>query len=202
MLRYGLTGGIASGKSTVAAMLRELGIVVLDADRMAHGAMEPGQPAYDEVIAVFGKKILDVDKRVDRSRLGAIVFGDREKLNQLNTIIHPRVEREMVRQFEVLEKTGTHAAAFVEAALIFEAGLHKRLDGVVVAWCLPEQQVARLMKRGLSEAEARKRMGMQMATGEKLALATETIDCSGSLEETRRQVEALAEKLRQGSPDR
>jgi dephospho-CoA kinase len=202
MLRYGLTGGIASGKSTVAALLRELGFVVLDADRMAHGVIDPGQPAYDEVISIFGEKILDVDKRVDRSRLGAIVFGDRGKLNQLNAIIHPRVEQQMVRQFADLEKAGTHAAAFLEAALIFEAGLHKRLDGVVVAWCVPEQQVARLMERGLSKAEARKRMGMQMAVAEKLALATEKIDCSGSLEETRRQVKALAAKLRQSSPDR
>lgn len=202
MLRYGLTGGIASGKSTVAAMLRELGIIVLDADRIAHQVIEPGQPAYDEVISVFGEKILDADKRIERSRLGAIVFGDREKLNQLNAIIHPRVEQKMLQQFAELEKAGTYAAAFVEAALIFEAGLHKKLDGVVVAWCLPEQQLARLMERGLSEAEAQKRIGTQLAAAEKLALAAEKIDCSGSLEGTRRQVEAFAAKLRQRLSDR
>lgn len=196
MLRYGLTGGIASGKSTVAALLRESGFAVLEADRIAHQVMERGQPAYDEVVAIFGEKILGAEKRVDRSRLAAIVFSDREKLNQLNGIIHPRVEEEVVRQFAELEKSGKHGAAFVEAALIFEAGLHKMLDGVVVAWCLPEQQIARLMKRGLSEAEALKRMAMQMPAEEKLALATEKIDCSGSIEETRRQVDALAAKLR------
>jgi dephospho-CoA kinase len=117
-------------------------------------------------------------------------------LNQLNAIVHPRVEEELVRQFAELERSGNHAAAFVEAALIFEANLHKKLDGVVVAWCLPEQQLARLIERGLSEAEARKRMAMQMPAQEKLALATDKIDCSGSLQETRRQVEALAAKLR------
>jgi len=196
MLRYGLTGGIASGKSTVAALLRESGFAVLEADRIAHQVMERGQPAYDEVVAIFGESILGAEKRVDRSRLAAIVFNDREKLNQLNGIIHPRVEEEVVRQFAELEKSGKHGVAFVEAALIFEAGLHKMLDGVVVAWCGPEQQIARLMKRGLSEAEALKRMAMQMPAEEKLVLATEKIDCSGSIEETRRQVDALAAKLR------
>jgi dephospho-CoA kinase len=196
MLRYGLTGGIASGKSTVAAMLRELGFTVLEADRIAHQAMEPGKPAYREVASVFGETILDAEQRVDRGRLAAIVFDDREKLNQLNAVIHPRVKEEVSRQFAELERSGEHAAAFVEAALIFEAGLHKLLDGVVVAWCLPEQQLARLIERGLSEAEARKRVAMQMPVAEKLALATVKIDCSGSLEQTRRQVEEMAAKTR------
>jgi dephospho-CoA kinase len=196
MQRWGLTGGIASGKSTVAEMLREMEFPVLEADRVAHRVMEPGQPAYDEVVSVFGEKILDGDKRVNRSRLAAIVFADREKLNQLNAIIHPRVEEDLVRQFKELELGGKYAAAYVEAALIFEAGLHKMLDGVVVAWCLPEQQLARLIKRGLGEAEAKKRMAAQMPVAEKLTLATVKIDCSGTLEDTRRQVEELAARLR------
>lgn len=196
MLRYGLTGGIASGKSTVAAMLSELDFPVFEADRIAHQVIEPGQPAYSKVVSKFGDDILDADKRINRSRLGAIVFNDRAKLNQLNGIVHPRVEEELVRRFAELERSGNHAAAFVEAALIFEAHLHKKLDGVVVAWCLPEQQLARLIERGLSEAEARKRIAMQMPAQEKLALATDKIDCSGSLQETRRQVAALAAKLR------
>ncbi len=201
MLRYGLTGGIASGKSTVAKMLCEMGFPVLEADRIAHGVIEPWQPAYADVISKFGAEILDVDKRINRSRLGAIVFNDREKLNQLNAIVHPRVEQEMIRQFAELERSEKQCAAFVEAALIFEANLHKRLDGVVVAWCLPEQQVARLIERGLGEVEARKRIAMQMPVQEKLAIASDKIDCSGALEETRRQVEALAAKLRQRSPE-
>ena len=195
MLRYGLTGGIASGKSTVAGIFRELGFPVIEADRVAHQVMEPGQPAYNEVVSAFGKDILNADQRIDRKRLGAVVFNDREKLAQLNAIIHPRVEQEMEREFAQL--AGKYAAAFVEAALIFEADLHKKLDGVVVAWCLPEQQVARLMERGLGESEARKRIALQMPAAEKLALATEKIDCSGSLAQTRSQVEALAAKLQE-----
>jgi dephospho-CoA kinase len=196
MQRWGLTGGIASGKSTVAAMLREMEFPVLEADRMAHQVMEPERPAYYEVVSVFGENILDDDKRVNRGRLAAIVFADREKLNQLNAIIHPRVEEELVRQLKNLELDGKYAAAFVEAALIFEAGLDKMLDGVAAAWCLPEQQLARLTERGMSEAEARKRIAAQMPVAEKVALATVKIDCSGALEETRRQVEELAKKLR------
>ena len=200
MLRYGLTGGIASGKSTVAAMLRKHGFPVLAADRISHALIEPGGAAHDEVIARFGREILDGDGKIDRVRLGAIVFADRQKLDQLNGIIHPRVEQEVLIQFAQLEKSGSYAAAFVEAALIFEAGLHKKLDGVVVAWCVPEQQLARLMKRGMSEGEARQRIAMQMPVQEKLALAEEKIDCSGSMEETRRQVDVLAARLRAASP--
>ncbi|HEY1423281.1 MAG TPA: dephospho-CoA kinase [Candidatus Acidoferrum sp.] len=196
MLRYGLTGGIASGKSAVAEMLREMEFPVLEADRVAHRVMEPGQPAYDEVVSVFGEKILNDDKRVNRGRLAAIVFADREKLNQLNAIIHPRVEEEIERRFKELTLEGKYSAAFVEAALIFEAGLHKNLDGVLVAWCQPEQQLARLIERGMSEADATKRMAAQMPVSEKLALGTVKIDCSGTLVETRRQVELLAAKLR------
>jgi len=199
MLRYGLTGGIASGKSTVAEMLRELGFPVIEADRLAHQVMEPGQPAYDEVVSLFGDTILDSDQHINRSSLAAIVFNNHEKLTQLNGIIHPRVEEELLRQFAVLELSERYPAAFVEAALIFEAGLHKKLDGVVVAWCLPEQQLARLMERGLSEVEAGKRIAAQMPVAAKLALATERIDCSGPLEETRRQVEVFAKELRRAS---
>ena len=196
MLRYGLTGGIASGKSTVAAMLRELGFPVLEADSIAHQVIEPGQRAYAEVIAKFGEEILDAHRHINRSRLGAIVFNDREKLNQLNGIVHPRVEEEVIKRFTELESAGKYKAAFLEAALIFEANFHKRLDGVVVAWCLPEQQLVRLIERGLSELEARKRIALQMPVREKLALASDEIDCSGSLDETRRQVHELATKLR------
>jgi dephospho-CoA kinase len=200
MLRYGLTGGIASGKSTVAAMLAEHGFPVLEADKVSHALIEAGGAAYEEVIARFGREILDGNGRIDRARLGAVVFADRQKLDQLNGIIHPRVEGEALKQLLELERSGWYPAAFVEAALIFEAGLHKQLDGVVVAWCLPEQQLARLIERGMSKAEARQRIAIQMPVAEKLALATEKIDCSGSMEETRRQVDALAAKLRAATP--
>jgi dephospho-CoA kinase len=195
MLRLGLTGGIASGKSAVAAMLRELGFSVLDADSLAHKLIEPGQPAYEEVLREFGSAITDREGRVNRSRLGALVFADRAKLGRLNAIVHPRVAEVVLRQFDEWQRSGTRDAAFVEAALLIESGIHKQLDGLVVAWCRPEQQLERLTARGLSEDDARRRISAQIPVEEKLRLATEKIDCSGTLEQTRLQVEALAAKL-------
>ncbi|HEV2194482.1 MAG TPA: dephospho-CoA kinase [Candidatus Acidoferrum sp.] len=195
MLRLGLTGGIASGKSAVAAMLRELGFSVLDADSLAHKIVEPGQPAYEEVLREFGSAITDGQGRVDRAKLGALVFADRAKLDRLNAIVHPRVAEAVLRQFDEWQREGTRDAAFVEAALLIESGIHKQLDGLVVAWCRPEQQLERLAARGLSEDEARRRIAAQMPVEEKLRHATERIDCSGTLEQTRRQVEALAARL-------
>jgi len=195
MLRLGLTGGIASGKSAVAAMLRELGFSVLDADSLAHKIIEPGQPAYEEVLREFGSAITDDQGRVDRAKLGALVFANRGKLDRLNAIVHPRVAEAVVRQFAEWERKGTRDAAFVEAALLIESGIHQYLEGLVVAWCRPEQQLERLAARGLSEEEARRRIASQMPVDEKLRYATERIDCSGTLEQTRRQVEALGARL-------
>ena len=195
MLRLGLTGGIASGKSAVAAMLRELGFSVLDADSLAHKLVEPGQPAYEEVLREFGSAITDGEGRVDRAKLGALVFADRTKLDRLNVIVHPRVAEAVLRQFAEWQSEGTRDAAFVEAALLIESGIHQHLDGLVVAWCRPEQQLERLAGRGLSEDEARRRIAAQMPVEEKLRYATEKIDCSGTLEQTRRQVEALGARL-------
>jgi dephospho-CoA kinase len=199
MLRLGLTGGIASGKSAVAGMLRERGFSVIPADLLAHALIEPGQPAYEETVREFGAGVLEASGRIDRRKLGAMVFADRGKLERLNGILHPRVEEEIVRQFGEWEKGGARDAVFVEAALLVEAGYQKNLDGLVVAWCRPEQQVQRLLARGLNEDEARRRIAAQMPAQEKLKYATEKIDCSESLEETRRQVGELAAKLRQGA---
>ena len=200
MLRLGLTGGIASGKSAVSAMLREMGFAVLDADALAHKLIEPGQAAYAEVLQEFGPSITDSSGRIDRSKLGAVVFADRAKLDRLNAIVHPRVAEVVLSQFEVWRRSGVRDAVFVEAALLIESGIHKKLDGLVVVWCKPEQQVERLLARGLSETEARRRIAAQLPVEEKLQQATEKIDCSGSFEETRRQVQALASKLRGAQP--
>ena len=196
MLRLGLTGGIASGKTAVAAMLREMAFDVLDADSLAHKLIEPGQPAYDEVVREFGPAILDPDKRINRANLAKIVFDDRASLARLNAILHPRVETAAHQQFDEWSRNGNRPAAFIEAALLVEAGYHKNLDGLLVTWCRPEQQVERLRARGFNDEEARQRIAAQLPAEEKLRYATEKIDCSGSLEETRRQVQALAAKLR------
>ncbi len=196
MLRLGLTGGIASGKSAVAAMLREMGFAVLDADSLAHRLIERGEPAHEEILREFGPAITDASGRINRTQLANVVFADRAKLDRLNAIVHPRVADVVFRQFDEWERNGVRDAAFVEAALLIEAGLDKKLDGLIVAWCKPEQQLERLVARGLTEAEARRRIAAQLSVEEKLRHATEKIDCSGSLEESRRQVAALAAKLR------
>jgi dephospho-CoA kinase len=195
MLRLGLTGGIASGKSAVAGMLREMGFAVIDADSLAHSLIEPGQPAYQEIVSTFGSSILDLQGRVDRTKLGAVVFADRAKLDTLNAIVHPRVRAAIAAQFAEWARAGARTAAFVEAALLVEAGYLEDLDGLVVTWSRPEQQMDRLQARGMSEEEARRRSAAQMPVQEKLQFATERIDCSGSMEETRRQVELLARRV-------
>ncbi len=200
MLRVGLTGGIATGKSTVVAMLRELGCHVLEADKIAHRMIEPGAAAYDAVVKEFGRGILTPDGRVDRPKLGAIVFADRKRLARLNAIVHPPVLAEQSRQLAEIERAEPHAIGVVEAALLVEAGYNQKLDLLVVTWCTPEQQIARLTEqgagRGLTLEQARQRIAAQMPVEEKRRLADETIDCSGTLEWTRQQVVRLCEKLR------
>ncbi len=199
MRKFGITGGIASGKSTVAGMLRDLGFDVIDADSLARELMEPGQTVYEEVVHEFGRGVIDPRSstgQIDRRKLAALVFADRAKLDRLNAIVHPRVQETILRQFEEWACEGDVSVAFVEAALLVEAGYQKYLDGLVVTWCKPEQQLERLRARGFGEEEALNRMAAQLPVADKLKLATEKIDCSGSLEDTRRQVEALATKLR------
>jgi dephospho-CoA kinase len=200
MLKLGLTGGIASGKSVVAAILRELRFPVLDADSISHKLMEPGQAAHDEILQSFSADLADSSGRIDRHKLAAIVFGDPAKLAHLNAILHPRVEQIIFRQLEDWQESSAHPAAFVEAALLVEAGMAARLDGLVVAWCTPEQQLERLRARGMSEAEARHRIAAQLPLEEKLKRAAYTINCSGTLDETRAEVQALAANLRKGQP--
>ncbi len=197
MHRLGLTGGIASGKSAVATMLRDMGFPVLSADAVAHQLIEPGQPAHGEILKEFGASIATADGHIDRPKLAAIVFSDPAKLVRLNEIIHPRVEKMMLRQFDEWEQNGIRDAVFVEAALLIEAGFEKQLDGLVVAWCRPEQQIERLLARGMSELEARQRVGAQLPVEEKRKRATYSIDCSGTIAETLAQVRELAGKLRQ-----
>ena len=197
MLRVGLTGGIASGKSTVAEMLRERDIPVLEADPLGHELLEPGQAAYDEVVRDFGKEVLDPSGKVNRAKLGGIVFSDAQKRARHNQILHPRILDVVRKWFAALEGPEAPELAVVEAALIIEAGYNKELDKVIVCWCRPEQQIERLEERGLAVEDARRRMAAQMPMEEKRRLANEQIDCSGSIEETKRQVDVVLERLQQ-----
>lgn len=197
MLRVGLTGGIASGKSTVAGILRDNDCQVLEMDPLGHEMLEPGQPAYNEVVAEFGKDILEPSGKVDRAKLGAIVFADPTKLARLNAILHPRILEVVRNWYAALDRPGGPALAFAEAALIVESGHNKDLDRLVVCWCRPEQQLERLQDRGLSPEQARQRIGAQMPIDEKRKFADIVIDTSGTLANTETQVGALLEKLSQ-----
>jgi dephospho-CoA kinase len=200
MLRVGLTGGIATGKTTVVAMLRELGCRVLETDKIAHQTIEPGGGAYDEVVHEFGRDILTAEGLVDRRKLGGIVFGDPQRLARLNAIVHPLVLEEQSRQLAAIEKADVHAIAVVEAALLIEAGFDKKLDYLLVTWCTPKQQLARLTQsgagRGLTAEQAQQRIAAQMPVEEKRRRADDVIDCSGTIEHTRAQVIALFAKLK------
>ncbi|HEX4642797.1 MAG TPA: dephospho-CoA kinase [Candidatus Acidoferrales bacterium] len=200
MLRVGLTGGIASGKTTVVAMLRELGCRVLEADKIAHQMIVPGGAAYEDVVREFGRDILTSEGLVDRPKLAAIVFANPARLARLNAIVHPPVLAEQSRQLAAIEKADVYAIAVVEAALLIEAGFDKELEYLVVTWCTPEQQLERLTQRGtgrgLTVEQARQRIAAQMPVEEKCRRANIVIDCSGTLDHTRAQVIALFAKLK------
>jgi len=206
MLRVGLTGGIATGKSTVAAILRELGCRLLEADKIAHNMIEPGAAAYDEVVSEFGRGILGPDGHVDRQKLGAIVFADPKRLARLNAVVHPLVLAAQDRELAAIERAEPHAIAVVEAALLIEAGYTDRLDRLIVTWCTPEQQLARLTQmgagRGLTIEQARQRIAAQMPLEEKRRMADEVIDCSGTLEHTKEQTVALYARLKKLEAER
>ncbi len=195
MLKVGLTGGIASGKSTVSAMLRARGCPVLEMDPIGHELLKAGEPAFDDVVREFGREILDASGAVDRAGLGAIAFANEEKRARLNAILHPRILDKVRQWFAALEQQGA-SLAVVEAALIYEAGYHKELDRMVVCWCKPEQQLSRLERRGFTREQAQARIAAQMPIDEKRRLADDVIDCSISIDETLRQTAALLEKLK------
>jgi dephospho-CoA kinase len=197
MLKVGLTGGIASGKSTVASILRDLDCMVLEMDPLGHELLEPGQSAYDEVVGEFGTSILGTGDKVDRAKLGAIVFADPVKRARLNQILHPRILDVVQKWFAALDRPDGPKFAVVEAALIVETGFHKSLDNLIVCWCTPEQQIERLLERGLTPDQAKIRIAAQMPVDEKRKLADEVVDCSKSIAETERQVQNVVARLKE-----
>lgn len=193
---FGLTGGVASGKSTVARMFEELGAKTIDADRLGHDLIQPSFPAYREIVDRFGGEILDPSGEIDRRKLGAVVFIDSEKLQALNAILHPRIIGRIEQLVEQYKAQDPQAVILVDAALIFEAGIASRFARMLVTWCRPEQQIERLMaKAGVSREEAERRIATQMPAEEKRRRADHAIDCSGSLESTRAQVASLYAEL-------
>ena len=197
MLRVGLTGGLASGKSTVAAFFRELGAFHVDADLIARELLAPGGGAVREVIGRFGGDIVGADGAIDRKALAAIVFGDPRALADLNALVHPKVREEIARRIAAHEsRASASAVALVDAALLVESGIHRDFDALIVVTCREETQVARAVARGgLSEDEARARLAAQAPLQEKLAAADYVIDNESSLDDTKRQVRAVWEEL-------
>jgi dephospho-CoA kinase len=200
MLRVGLTGGIACGKSTVAAIMREFGCHVIDADRLAHEAIEQGRPAYDDVAREFGQSVVAPNGSIDRAALAAIVFADSAHLERLNAIVHPRVREAIAREIARFTGDDPDRIFVVEAALLVESGYYRELDRLIVVLCPPAQQLARLTDpaagRRMSRTDAERRIAAQMSMEEKRKLATDEIDTSGTLAETRAQVTALVARLR------
>ncbi len=204
MLKIGLTGGIASGKSVVGEMLVGLGAHLVQADTIAHQLMQPGETVYWEVIDKFGRDILDKDGRVNRAKLAEAAFGGSGKpsrIQELNQIVHPAVIQRQEQWMENVGRGDPHAIAVVEAALMLEAGVGKRFDRLVVVTCRPEQRIQRWANRVHVDEEAARRevtrrMAAQLPDEEKVKAADYVIDNSGSLDATREQVEKLFQKLK------
>jgi len=209
MLKVGLTGGIASGKSVVGEMLVSLGAHLVQADRIAHQLMLPGQPVYNEVVRHFGGGILNPDLSVNRAKLAEAAFGSASptaeskpsRVQELNRIVHPAVIRSQEEWMEEMGRQDPHAVAMVEAALILEAGAAKRFDRLLVVTCSEEQRIARFSARHklpleTARKEVERRMAAQLPEAEKIKAADYVIDNSGSLEQTRGRVDELWEQLR------
>lgn len=197
LIVIGLTGSIASGKSTVTALLKEKGAVIIDADKIAREIMSKGEPAWFEVLNYFGDEILNDDRSdIDRKKLASIVFSDKAKLEALNNITHPKIIEEIKKQVEEYKKAGKKIIV-IDAALLIEAGLDKIVDEVWVIAANEDVQLQRLMARekDITKDEAVKRIKSQMPLAEKLKFADRVIDNNSRIEETKNQVDKIWTKI-------
>jgi dephospho-CoA kinase len=197
MLRVGLTGSIAAGKSFVSGVLAGLGCRVVDADELARRVVEPGTPGLRAVVEEFGAGVLSAGGTLDRARLGELVFGDARRRERLNSILHPLIYAEQDALLRRFEEEDPRGVGVVDAALLIESGGYRRFDKLIVVHCRPEAQLERLMRRNnLSREEAERRIAAQMPQEEKLRYADFAIDTSGSFEETRARTEEVYKVLR------
>lgn len=197
MLKVGLTGSIAVGKTFVCGILRELGCHVLDADLTAREVVAKGSAGLSAVVSAFGEDILTPTGDLDRKKMGSIVFGDETKRLLLNSIIHPLVFETQDQWLRSVESSDPDAIAVIDAALMIESGGYKRFNKIIVVWCEPEVQLARLMERdGLNEADARLRVAAQMPQEEKKRVADYLIDTSPGGESARDQTAAIVGQLK------
>jgi dephospho-CoA kinase len=197
MLRVGLTGSIAVGKSFVSGLLAEMGCRVVDADVLARRVVEPGAEGLRGVVEAFGAGVLRSDGALDRARLGAIVFADEGKRQLLNSILHPLIIAEQDELMRGWEREDPRGVAVVDAALLIESGGYRRFDRLIVVHCRPEVQLERLMRRNsLTREEAAARVAAQMPQEEKLRHADFRIDTSEGFEDTRGQTAEVYAELR------
>jgi dephospho-CoA kinase len=207
LLKVGLTGGISSGKSAVGQMFVRLGAHLIQSDLVAHQLLEPGEAVYDAVVKQFGTGILNADKSVNRPRLSELAFGTPSRIQELNRIIHPAVIERENRWMNEIAVTDPHAITIVEAALILEAGSHKRFDQLIVVTCRPEQRIERWASKmkvdlDIARREVERRMAAQLPDDAKINAADYVIDNSGSLDVTREKVNQVYLKLRQAEGSR
>lgn len=180
----GLTGGIASGKSTILETLKKMGAVVISADEVAHAATQPGKPAWEDIVRFFGTGILNDDKTINRKKLGEIVFNNRQYLQKLNEITHPRVKEMFKNSLKEIKEKNPDAVVVLEIPLLYEAGLEKICDEVWVVWVNRENQIRRLMAReGIDREEAIKRIEAQLPLDEKARRADFVIDNNKNVQE-------------------
>jgi len=197
MLRVGLTGGLASGKSFVGHALRDLGCHLIEADELGHQVLLPGAEAYDAVVNTFGGDILDQEGFIDRRKLGERVFGKPDELQKLSSLVHPPVVARQQRAIEEIARQDPNAIVVVEAAILVETGSYKRFDRLIVVVCSQEQQMERALKRGAyTREEVMSRLSRQLPLEEKLRVADYVIDTSGAKENTLEQVKSVYNSLR------
>ena len=198
MLVVGLTGGIATGKSTVATIFKNAGAVIFDADQIAREVVKKGQPAHRAIVEEFGKDVLLEDGEINRSVLGDIIFNDPHKKDLLNKIVHPYVRREQERQLKQIEKANPNTIVILDIPLLLESEMYRDLSDVVVVYAPEHIQIQRLMHRDkISRADALVRVRSQMPIEEKKDKATIVIDNSGSRDNTRKQTLKIFQQLKE-----
>jgi dephospho-CoA kinase len=189
MLLVGLTGGIGSGKSTVARMLRDRGAVILSADAYARESVTAGTPGFDRVVELFGREVVGPDGELDRAAIAATVFADADRRSELEEVIHPEVRRRIAEA--VAGETGTDHVVVVDSPLLIETGAYRGFPVVVVVSASPQTQIARLVSRGMAEDDARARLAAQMPLDEKARVADVLLDNEGTEAELAAQVDRL-----------
>ncbi len=195
MMVIGVTGGLGTGKSTVARMFGELGATVIDADKVAHAVMEPKRLAWRALVRAFGREMLNEDETINRTRLAQRVFRDAQARHELEAIVHPHVIRHIKQQLHRLRRNRRVNAVVLDVPLLMETESESLVDTVVVVTAPPEVQQRRLQERGMSEAQISERLAAQWNMGRKVAQADDVVDNADGLEQTRRQVRELWNRL-------